>query len=249
MAVCLFLFGFRNAGSKSQIENDPLLSGKVIFADGSPVYGATVDVLAKCNGVNFSRHTITAGDGSFSLPLFHLKMLEPNQSEADCKQYQFRASMKEDYWLPSDDNVFTGGVPTISTVNLPLELPLAPVQIVLSVRGGKVGFRVWDVATSRFVHAEIYVSRKPVQGKKFGSIEWKTRDDGEFDVQLLPPGDYSVEVQSYPCGTEEYFTASGPVNSFIVQPQTFLEEKISIDVRNIKPLPGDHGHQRENCKP
>jgi hypothetical protein len=249
VVICLLFSGFQNARSQSETENEQILRGKVILADGSPVFGAAVDAIAKCDGISFSRYIITAEDGSFSFPLFHRKMLGPDQSETDCKQYQFRASMKEDYWLSSDDNIFTGGVPTIPTVDLPLQLPLVPVQIVLSVRGGKVGFRVWDIATNRFVHAEIYLSRKPIEGKKFGSVQWKTRDDGEFDVQLLPPGDYSVEVQSYPCGTDEYWTASGPVNTFIVQPQTFLEEKISIDIRNIKPLPGDHGRRRENCKP
>ena len=40
----------------------------------------------------------------------------------------------------------------------------------------------------------------------------------------------------------------GPVSSFVVESEAFLEEKIAIDVRNIKPLLGDHGRRRENCK-
>jgi hypothetical protein len=93
------------------------------------------------------------------------------------------------------------------------------------------------------------LDRKAVEGKKFGSMLLATGKDGSADNQLLPPGEYTVEVMSYPCRTDEYWTAGGPASSFSVEPGTHQEEMIRIDVRNIKPSPAYDGHRRTNCKP
>ncbi len=248
-AVCCFLFLCHDAGPSAQTDSEPVLRGRVVFSDGMFVPGAKVEATAKCEGFDLNQTTTTAEDGSFSFPVLPRTMLDPGDSEADCKQYRFRASKREDYWLPSDENVFSGVSPTAPTVDLPLKFPLEPVQIVLKVRGGKVSFRVWDVATDRFVRAHLAVNRKPVQGKEFGSMLIKTGNDGSPDTLLLPSGQYSAEVESYPCGTSEYWTAVGPVSPFTVQAADNLDETIRIDVRTIKPLSGDHGRRREKCKP
>jgi hypothetical protein len=249
LVICSFLFLCCVDRLRAQNESEPLLRGSVVFSDGMFVPGARVEAIAQCGGVGFVQFTTTAEDGSFSFPVFHRKMLEPNESEADCKEYEFRASKKEDYWLPSDENVFSGLEPIIPILDLPLKLPVQPVRIVLRTRGGKVRFRIWDIATDRFVGATLTVDREPVEAKTFGSIMFKTSDDGTAATELLPAGRYSVEVNSYPCGANEYWTAVGPVSSFGVQAADNVDETIRIDVRNIKPLPGVHGRRRENCRP
>jgi hypothetical protein len=247
LGACSLSWSSSSAGIQSEAEQ--VIHGSVKFSDGTAVSAAKVTATAKCDGISFTKDTTTSEDGSFSFPLFHLKMLDPNQSEADCKQYQFRASKKADFWLSSDDNIFTGGTPTIPSVDLPLRLPSQPVQIVLSTRGGEIAFLVWDVATNRFVHAMLWLSRKSVEGQKFGSVEWETSDGGKADVQLLPRGEYTVQVQSFPCGADEFWAAYGPVTSFSVQAGVRVEKDITIDVRSIRPLRRYRGHPRGNCKP
>lgn len=248
-AFCCFFILCHDARPSAQTDGEPLLRGRVVFSDGMFVPGAKVEATANCEGFNINQTTTTAEDGSFSFPVLPRKMLDPDEREADCKQYRFRASKREDYWLPSDENVFSGVPPIVPTVDLPLKFPLEPIQIVLKVRGGKVSFRVWDVATDRFVGAYLAVNRKPVEGKEFGSMLIRTGDDGSPDTLLLPSGEYSAEVESYPCGANEYWTTVGPVSSFTVQAADNLDETIRIDVRNIRPSPSYDGHRRQNCKP
>jgi hypothetical protein len=203
-----------------------------------------------CDSMNLVQSTTTTEDGSFSFPLFHRTMLNGAYSDANCKQYKFRASKVEDFWLITDENIFSGVTPIVPTICIPVPLNTQPIQIVLSVRGGEVSYRVWDIATNRFVSAFLYLQHKPVEGKSFGSAEWKTKGDGSPDTELLPAGEYTVEVESYPCHTDEYWAVKGPVQSFVVKPATHLDEVIEIDVRNIKPLPRFGGRRRlENCKP
>jgi hypothetical protein len=249
LALCCIPFLWYGGTSGAQANAEQSLRGMVVFTDGTPVPNAKVRAFAKCDGLTLSQDTTTAADGSFSFPVFHRLATNPAYSDSDCNQYRFRASKKEDFWLASDDNIFTEVTPTIPTIDLPLRLPSQPVQIVLSIRGGEVNFRVWDVATGKFVQAMLYLERKPVEGKKFGSVEWKTSGISLGDVKLLPPGEYIASVQSFPCGANEYLTVSGPSRSFFVESATRLEETITIDVRNIKPLPTYDGHRRKNCKP
>jgi hypothetical protein len=233
----------------AQTEDAHLLRGKVIFSDGTPVSGAKVEATAICDGVSPGRDTTTSEDGSFSFPLFHREELDSIHGNSSCKQYRFRASKEDAFWLHSDENVFAGAAPAIHTVDIPVGFPLEPVQIVLDIRGGKVSFRVWDSATNRFVFAHLDLDHKPVEGKRFGSMLLATGEDGSADSRLLPSGEYTVEVKSYPCRAGQYWTARGPITSFTVESATRIEETIKIDVRNIKPLSGPNGHRLGNCKP
>ncbi len=222
------------------------LRGSVVFPDGTPAAEATVRASAICvdrseGDVHIAqvRETTTAEDGRFSFPVF----------DPDCNRYSFSASKPTDYWLPSNENVFAGMSLTAPVVELSATMPSQPVEIVLRIRGGKVTFRVWDIATDRFVRARFELNHKPIKHKKFGAMLLSTGMDGSADTELLPPGEYTVEVESYPCGSEEYSTSSGPVSSFVVNPATQSEVIIRVDVRNIKPNPRYDGHRRRNCNP
>jgi len=186
-----------------------------------------------CNGVAASQDTMTAEDGSFSFPLFHRSI--PGGNDSACTQYRFSAGKREDFWLPSDSPVFTGMAPLVTTVNLPVSLPLQPVQIVLRVRGGEVSFQVWEVSTGRFVRAALDLERKPAAEKQFGSMLLDTGKDGSADTQLLPPGQYTVKVSAYPVSENGYcFVRESAGSSFVVKPGTHLQKTITIDARELK---------------
>jgi hypothetical protein len=243
--LCSLPLLLQSAPVGTQSDAGQSLRGKVVFSDDAPAGGAKIEATAICEGFGLTQFTTTAEDGTFSFPLFHRK----EHSDVDCKQYRLRASKPEDYWLPSDENIFSGFPPTVHTIDLPVGVDSPPIHIVLNIRGGKVSIRVWDVATSRFVRATLYLERKPVEGKKFGSVTSATGEEGSAAAELLPPGEYTVEVQSYPCHTEDYWTVGGPIESFVVEPGKQLDVIIKIDVRNIKPLSGPHGRRRGKCKP
>jgi hypothetical protein len=245
LVICLFMLFWQTASHGTQSEIAQPLRGKVVFSDGSAASAAKVEATAKCDGLGLVQFTTTAEDGSFSFPLFHRK----EYRDVDCKKYEFRASKEEDYWLPSDEHIFSGLSPAVPTANIPVGVDSPSIQIVLGVRGGKVSIRVWDIATNRFVRAMVYLERKPVVGMKFGSEQWETNENGSPASELLPPGEYTVEVQSYPCRAEEYWTVGGPTDSFTVEPGKQQDEIIRIDVRDIKPLSGPSFRRRRKCKP
>ena len=231
---------------RAQVETVRSLQGIVVFADGTAVKGAKVEMFAFCDETSLTQNTTTGKDGSFSFPGFIRPASVSSHSFDNCRDFRFRASKIEDYWILSDENVFSGSSApsTTSTPGLPSE----PIRIVLRTRGGRVGFRVWDVATGRFIRADLDLERQPVKGKRFGSMLLATGLDGAADFELLPAGGYTVQVESYPCQSSEYRTNHGPILSFTIEPATQIEETIRIDVRNIKPLPRYDGHRLKNCK-
>jgi hypothetical protein len=246
VGLCFALLLFPSTAIKAQTPSAQELRGEVVSPDGTPVAGATVVATSICEQrfqgdtkARPSKEKTTAQDGTFSFPVF----------EPDCNRYSFSASKKADYWLPSDEDSSTGETPAAPVVVVSDRSATQPIRIVLRVRGGEVSFQVWDIATGRLVRAELGIVRKPVGGKKFGSISIATGKDGSPASRLLAPGEYAVTVRSYPCREKEYWTARGPVHSFMVGPGTHLEETISIDVRNIRPLPVFDGRQVENCNP
>lgn len=245
---CAALVAKRYTGD--QTESAKQLHGKVVFPDGTPAAEATVRATTVCNDdpsydvhISHSQERTTAEDGTFSFPVF----------DPDCNRYRFTANKQADYWLPSDISVFTGVPPIVSIIEFSSSAPSQPVHIVLGIRGGKLEIRVWDVATNRFIRAGLYIDRKPVAGKHFGSVQTETGTDGSAITELVPPGEYTVTVMSYLCGKDEYWTSNGPVSSFVVGSGTLLKETIRIDVRNIKPrrdtmAPDVHTVAPEICK-
>jgi hypothetical protein len=235
VTVCFLLTLPQRCALRAQTENAQLLRGTVVLPDGTPVQGALVTASALCYHRKLSRFTTTAADGSFSFPLFAT-------NDSDCTQYQFSAKKRDDFWMPSDEDVFSGITPEIPTVDVPIVLPSKPVQVVLRIRGGEVSFRIWEISTRRFVHAAFEIRRKPVEGKQFGSILTATGEDGSAFTRLFPPGEYTVSVTSYPSQKDIYCPVLAPATSFVAAAGIRVEETITIDVRKIKPL-------LHNCKP
>ncbi len=233
LAPWSFLLLWQIATLGAQIESAQPLRGRVVFSDGTPAAQATVTATTICNDdpsydvhISHSEVKTTAADGTFSFSVF----------DPPCNRYRFSASKPADYWLASDDSLFTGTPPVIPIIDLSSSAPSQSVQFVLNMRGGEVSLRVWDVATERFVHAEFSLNRKPIEGKQFGSIMTATGDDGLANTKLLPPGEYTVTVSAYPFRKGTYCPVLAPVTSFVVVAGTHLEETIKIDARTIKPL-------------
>ena len=232
---------------RAQTRGTPPLRGTVVLPDGRPAVGATVVAKAACQNplggvvsMGFVKKTVTAGDGTFSFWPF----------DPDCNRYSFSASKQEDYWLPSDQRLFTDVEPSIPAMDLASLSAVKPIRITLGARGGRIAIRVWDIATARFVHAGLELSRKPVAGKSFQGPELtSTGKDGAALVELFPLGEYEVQVRTYPCGKNEYWASNPrPVSSFAVESAIQLEKTIRIDVRNIKPE-ASGGRPQSNCKP
>jgi hypothetical protein len=211
--------------------DDRKINGQVIVADGTPVAGATVQATQDCfhgGDAIETRKTISAADGTFSLPAYDTR----------CSHYRLLASKEEDFWLPTDDLMNSQFGPTPSqriVVDISSVTPSRPVIVVLNARGGKVAIRVRDVATGRFVFADL-VYEKPDQDKVLGA-SMPTGLDGSATVHLLPPGEYTVEVFSFSCGDshqEWHVTADGPKIFVLVRSGIELNQVIEIDSRKIK---------------
>jgi len=219
--------------AKPQSRDDRKINGQIVLADGTPVAGATVETTQDCyqgGDAIETRKTVSAADGTFSLPAYDTR----------CSRYRLLASKEGDFWLPTGDSQF-GSTPTERIVVDISSVPPSRPVIVLNARGGKVAIRVRDVATGRFVFADL-VYEKPED--KFFGASIPTGLDGSATVPLLPPGEYTVKVFSFTCGDshqEWHVTADGPQISVRVRPGIQLNEVIEIDSRKIKILKNDHG--------
>jgi len=231
LGLAAFLFA-----AKPQSRDDQKINGQVVVADGSPVAGATVKTTLDCfhfGDAISTRQTVSAADGTFSLPAYDTR----------CSRYRLLASKEGDFWLPTDDWDGSQFGPTPSeriVVDISSVPPSRPV-IVLNARGGKLAIRVRDIATGRFVFADL-VYEKPDQDKVLGA-SMPTGLDGSATVHLLPPGEYTVKVFSFSCGDshqEWHVTADGPQISILVKPGIELNKVIEIDSRKIK-LKNDYG--------
>lgn len=223
--------------AKPQSLDDRKINGQVVVADGTPVAGATVQATQDCfhgGDAIETRKTISAADGTFSLPAYDTR----------CSRYRLLASKEGDFWLPTDDLMDSQFGPTPTqriVVDISSVPPSGPV-IVLKERGGKVAIRVRDVATGRFVFADL-VYEKPDQDKVLGA-SMPTGLDGSATVHLLPPGEYTVKVYSFSCGDsheEWHVTADSPKISLLVRAGIELNEVIEIDSRKIKILNNNQG--------
>jgi len=222
LGLALFFFPL-----KPQSRDDPKISGQIVLADGTPVAGATVETTQDCyqggDGIE-TRKTISAADGTFSFPAYDTR----------CSRYRLLASKEGDFWLPTDDFFQFGSTRTEHIVVDTSSVPPSRPVIVLKARGGKVAIRVRDVATGRFVFADL-VYEKPED--KFFGMSIPTGLDGSAKVYLLPPGKYTVKVFSFTCGDslqEWHVTADGPQIVVLVRPGIQLNEVIKIDSRKIK---------------
>ena len=216
----------------------PMLRGTVSFPDGTPVPGATVTATTVCDsgeaGVSLVKKATTTPEATFSIAAFG----------EGCHQYRLTANKREDFWLETGDShsrsgaaaaFYVGPNGTSPTVDLPSATSSPqPITIVLGLRGGWVDIRVWDTAASRFIYAELLIERKPIEGKKFGSVQIATGKDGSADTLLLPPAEYVASVLQYQCGTKEYWAAVPPQFPFEVTAGNKQEPKIELDIRTMK---------------
>jgi hypothetical protein len=207
------------------------ISGHVLYPDGSPSEGAKVIARTECVGMPFVlvQEVRTAPDGSFHFAGFQ---------GADCNQVRLHAEKAEDLWLRTGKNAFYNGdngtTPLVASTSAG---PPAVSDIVLGIQGGSVDIRVWDKATDQFIKAGLHVERKPQRGAAYGSMDTATGDDGSGHKLLLPPGEYLIYVNRFPCRGAEFFAANGPYESFVVKSGQRMAKDISVDVRRIKPVP------------
>ena len=182
----------------------------------------------------------TSTDGSFYFPPL---------LEATCGRVRLSADKREDLWLKTGHDIFDGvDNGTAPIVESPRAGSPATTEIMLGNRGSLVSFRVWDVATGRFIWARLYLERMPVPGVKFGSTLLATARDGSADTLFLPAGQYLVFVESYSCGQIDYTAAERPQETFTVESGQRIAQDISVDVRLIKPMKwGNNPHGRP-CK-
>jgi hypothetical protein len=233
LALALFF-----SPAKIQARGQPRITGKTVLADGTTVVGATVETTQDCDhgGDAIETHkTVSAPDGTFSLSAY-----DPN-----CSRYRLIASKETDFWLPSDDLTNSKFGLTINeriVVDVSSASTSKPIVIVLKSRGGKVAIRVRDLATGRFVFADLWY-QKPDQNNLVGALI-PTALDGSADTHLLTPGEYTVQVGSFTCGnshSEAYLTADGPKISLIVRPAVKVNKIIEIDSRTVQVLKHDGG--------
>jgi hypothetical protein len=236
--VAFLALGLFLSPAKNQARGEPKITGTILLVDGTAVAGATVETAQDCDhggDAIETRKSVSAADGTFSLPAY----------DPRCSRYRLIASKETDFWLPSEDLLnsefgpWTNERIVVDVASVP---PPRPVRIVLNSRGGKVAIRVRDLATGRFVFADLWYE-KPDQSNLVGA-DVPTGLDGSATVYLLTPGKYTVRVASFTCGNshdESHITADGPTISVLVRPAIESNEVIEIDSRKIKALKNDHG--------
>ena len=220
------------------------ISGVVRYPAGTPSADATVSAVTQCQEdphINFVQEAKTSADGTFHIPRF---------LESACNRVQLSAKKLDDLWLKTGHDVFyerdNGTTPVVEAALLN---PPTVVEITLGRRGALVAFRVWDVATARFIRAELYLKREPVPGAKFGSMQIATGRDGSADTLLLPEGEYDISVEQYSCKGADYFTANPPHETLTVVAGQRVAKDISVDVRQIKPMKSYSNPHGKPCEP
>jgi hypothetical protein len=147
------------------------------------------------------------------------------------------AKKVEDLWLKTGHDVFyEADNGTSPEVDAPWTRTPTTTEIKLGRQGGLVSFRVRDMASDRFIWAELQLERTPVPGAKFGSLRIATGPDGSPDTLLLPAGQYQIFLESYSCHGKDYFTDRPPMESLTVQAGEKVAKDFSVDVRSIKPM-------------
>ena len=192
-------------------------------------------------GYNRLQEVKTSTDGSFYVPPF---------LDVSCNQVRLSAKKVEDMWLKTGHEVFyegeNGTTPLVEASRSGLP---TTTEIRLENRGGSVSFRVWDVASRRFIYAELFVKRLPVPGAVFGSMQIATGRDGSPDTLLLPAGQYEISVDQYSCREAVYFAASSPRETLTVQAGEKLATDFSVDVRLIKAMKSYDNPRGKRCEP
>jgi len=219
------------------------ISGFVRYPDGTPSAGATISAVTECKEMGYNRvqEVKTSTDGSFYVPPF---------LDVSCSRVRLSAEKLEDLWLKTGHGVFYGeDNGTTPVVEASESGSPTTTEIRLGNRGGSVSFRVWDVASHRFIYAELLVKRLPVPGAVFGSMQIATGRDGSPDTLLLPAGQYGISIGQYSCREAVYFTANPSRETLTVQAGERLTKDFSVDVRLIKPMKSYDNPRGKLCEP
>jgi hypothetical protein len=220
------------------------ISGVVRYPDGSPSPNATVQAVTNCKSdahVNLVQRVKTASDGTFYVAPFF---------SSGCNHIRLSAKKVEDLWLETGHDVFyEADNGTSPEVDAPWTGPPTATEIKLGKQGGLVSFRVRDMASDRYIRAELQLDRTPVPGAKFGSVRIATGRDGSPDTLLLPAGQYEIGIESYSCRDKDYFADHLLLESLTVEAGEKMEKDFSIDVRAIKPMRSYDNPKAKPCEP
>jgi hypothetical protein len=220
------------------------ISGLVRYPDGSPSPNATVQAVTNCKSdvhVNFVHEVKTMSDGTFYVPPFFT---------SECNHIRLSAKKVEDYWLETGHAVFyEADNGTSPEVDAAWTGSPTTTEIKLGKQGGIVSFRVRDMASDRYIWAELQLERTPVPGAKFGSMRIATGRDGSPDTLLLPAGQYEIWIETYSCRDKDYFTDHPILESLTVEAGEKVEKTFSVDVRAIKPMRSYDNPKANPCEP
>ena len=219
------------------------VSGVVQYPDGKPSAGATVTGVTVCEREPYHlvQEAKTAADGSFNLQFV----------DSECNRIRLSASKADELWLKTGKDIFdTKENGTAPIIEASATAPTSPAVIRLGERGGMVQFRVWDTATGRFIWAEVHLERLPVPGVRFGSMDFATGRDGSADDLFLPEGEYQFSVKLYACNNADYLASASTVHgTFRIEAGQRVTKDVSLDVRQIKPLPSHNNPHAKPCSP
>ena len=81
-------------------------------------------------------------------------------------------------------------------------------------------------------------------------MEFATGRDGSADTLFLPEGEYQFSVQLYACNNADYLASARTVHeTFRVEAGQRVTKDLSLDVRQIKPLPSHNNPRGKPCSP
>ena len=242
ISLILTAFGRGTAQDKTLLRGG--VHGVVRYPDGSPSSNATVVAVTNCKDdvhINFVQEVRTSSDGSFYVPPF---------LTSACSHVRLSAEKREDFWLKTGREVFyESDNGTTPEVDVPRIGQPVVTEVKFGKQGGLVSFRVRDVASDRFIYAELQLERTPMPGAKFGSMRIATGHDGSPDTLLLPAGQYKISLESYSCHGKTYFTNGARLGPLAVKASEKLEKDFPVDVRVIRPIRSYDNPKANPCEP
>jgi hypothetical protein len=244
VVVSLILTVVGLAATQDKVPPKGGVSGIVRYPDGSPSSNATVVAVTNCKDdihISYVQEVRTSSDGSFYVPPF---------LASACNHIRLSAEKREDFWLKTGREVFyESDNGTTPEVDAPRTGPSVVTEIRFGKQGGLVSFRVRDVASNRFIYAELQLERTPPPETNFGSMRIATGHDGSPDTLLLPAGQYKIFLEGYSCRGKNYFTDGAPLEPLAVEAGGKLAKDFSVDARAIKPIRSYDNPKAKPCEP
>ena len=238
LSLVLIVVGLAAAQPKASLAGG--VSGVVRYPDGSPSPHAEVWARTECNDdlVTRSKTVKTASDGSFYLPPF---------LSSHCNRVLLTAEKREDFWLRTGREIFyESDNGTTPEIDVPRKGKPIKTEIRLGRQGGFVSVRVRDVASDRFIWAELRIERVPPAP----AADFNFRQiNADSSADLLPAAQYEIFLESYSCHGKNYFTDGVPLELFTVEAGKKVTKDLSVDVRAIKPVRSAANPDGKPCEP